>query len=73
MSKTKPASELATGDTILAYGSGAECGFAGKTIDCVVLPDEGDKCGTTVVETTDGDRIRFALSQTFLIDDGGDF
>ena len=73
MSTTKAASELVTGDTILAYGSGAECGFAGKTIDCVVLPDEGDKSGIIVVETTDGDRIRFSSTQPLLIDDGGDF
>lgn len=65
MSKTKPASELATGDTILAYGSGAECGFAGEVTERVEAND--DK--TVTVQTESGKRIRFAAAQSLSVDE----
>jgi hypothetical protein len=57
---------LQQGDTILRYGSGGACGFAGE----VVVTAEADPArrGEVIVTTESGLRIRFGSGQTFTVE-----
>lgn len=63
---TAPALELQQGDTILRYGKGEPCGFAGE----VVVKAEADPArrGEVIVTTETGKRIRFGSGQTFAVE-----